>query len=289
MPADQSYRDRLLTIYDDTIESLEQHNIPREVVDYRVGYRTPRRPTAAHSDFLINRQFGDWTETLLRTSFNAQVENYKAVRYGAGGNLIAGDPGFIEMFTSYHAEIRRIGKRPDLLIFDRDIKSQMNLPDDISEFESSGLVEIARRSARALEVRSSRYLAARYRQVKEKDQSFTPKLEDLPILTHWIAEHGIPCFYTQVFFDEAYMISFEKILEIICDTGVEHIDKVARNQGKSTFYIPVSEGILIGQVIENPRWTAETKYMSDGRVIIYTTPSGGKMELRREILQFLDL
>jgi hypothetical protein len=199
MPTDHNYKDRILTLYDDVIESLEKHNIPREIVDYRAGYRTPRRPTAAFSDFLINRQFGDWTETLLRNSFNEQVENFKAVRYGAGGNLIAGDPGFIEMFTAYHAEIKRIGKRPDLLIFDRDTQSQLNLPDDISEFKSSSLLEIARKALSALEVRSSRYLAARYRQVKGKDQSFTPKLEDLAILTHWIAEHGIPSFYTQVF------------------------------------------------------------------------------------------
>lgn len=289
MPIDQQFRDQTLQMYEGALESLVKCGISRNIIDYRREYVTPRRPTAAHSDFLINRQLGDWIESLLRTSFNQQFEEHKAARYGAGGNLIAGDAGFREMFTDYHTEIKTIGKRPDLLIFNRENFGRLHLSDDISESEPPRLSEIARAATRAMEVRSSRYLAAVYRQVKGREQSFTPKLEDLPILTHWIVEHGVPCFYTQVFFDEVHMISFLKILQIIRETGDQYIDQVERNQGKSTFYIPVSEGALIGQIVEAPIWEAGVKSMNDGRIIIYATPHGGRMDLRRELIQDLGL
>lgn len=289
MPDSNLYRDRILKLYDSAIETLLECNIPRETIDYRLGYATPRRPTSAHSNFLINRQFGDWTEAVLCSAFNRQFREYRCVRYGAGGNLIAGDAGFAEMFREYHAEISSIGKRPDLMIFDNARARSLDLPDDISNFGALRLGETARAAKRAIEVRSSRYLAAQYRRVKEREQSFTPKLEDLPILTHWVAEHNVPCFYTQVFFDEAHTISFERILQIVQQTGDEYIERVQRNQGKSTFYIPVTEGLLIGNIVEAPVWEANIRSMNDGRIIIYTTPMGGRLELRKEFLQYLEL
>lgn len=280
----QRYGNHILRLYERTIEALMSCQIPSNIIDYRHEYTAPRRPTAAHSNFLINRQLGDWTESLLKIGFNHKFEEFKALRYGAAGRLVAGDVGFKEMFRKYHEEIREIGKRPDLLLFKREHIDNLNLPDDISEFEPSRLLEIAKVATRAIEVRSSRYLASKYRETKGKEQSFTPKLEDLPILTHWIVKHGVPCFYTQVFFDEVHMISFERILQIIQDTGDEYIRRMERNQRKSTFYIPVSEGVLIGQITDAPIWKAKTKVMSDGRVIIYATPQGGRMNVNMDML-----
>lgn len=289
MQSNEQYRNHILEVYDRAIEALVNCGISNDIIDYRRGYITPRRPTAAHSDFLINRQLGDWTETLLRASFNQQFEEFRAVKYGAGGNLIAGETGFTEMFEGYHNEIRTIGKRPDLLIYDHETISRLSLSDDISELEPSQLTGIARMARRAMEVRSSRYLAAEYRRVKRQEQSFTPKLEDLPILAHWIVEHEVPCFYTQVFFDEVHTISFERILQVIQETGDEYVKQVERNQRKYTFYIPVTEGILIGQITEAPTWEAKIKSMNDGRIIIYATPEGGRMELRKELIQYLGI
>lgn len=283
MPDAEEYKDRIIRKYDRVIDVLRGRGIERDVIDYRHGYITPRRPTAAHSNFLINRQLGDWSESILRQGLSDSFDEFKAVRYGAAGGLVAGDPSFKEMFQRYHEEIRRIGKRPDLLLFKREHVNELNLPDDISDFAASRLFDIARQATKAIEVRSSRYRASKYREVKEKEQSFTPKLEDLPILTHWIVEHEVPCFYSQVFFDEAHMISFEKILQIIQETGDEYIRRVERNQRKTTFYIPVSEGVHIGQITEDPRWEAKLKVMSDGRVIIYATPQGGRMEVDTEV------
>ena len=289
MLAKSDYAGEILKIYDDAVKALLRKGIKRENVDYRRGHKFPRRPSAAYSESLINQRLADWTETIFKTSFNQHSKNYVAVHYAAGGKLIAGESGFAEMFNKLHSEIRVIGKRPALLVFEKSTVKQLNLTEDISEMEPQRLIIMARKAARTLVVKPGRYLVAQYRKAKGQEQSFTPKLEDLPVITHWIAEHRVPCFYTQVFFDEAYMISFEKILRIIEETGTECMDEVDRNQGKSIFYIPVTEGVLIGRISEAPRWEASTKIMTDGRVIIYATPCGGKMELDDEMTQYLQL
>jgi hypothetical protein len=294
MSHSQTYKNYILQMYDAAIEKLVRSGISRDIVDYRLKYKaskykTPRAPTSAHSNFLINRQVGDWTEGLLRTSFNQQFKDFKAIKYGAGGNLVAGDDGFRDMFQDYHAELKAIGKRPDLLIFDKKTSDILNLPDDISEVESTHLTDIAKKAIAGLEVRSSKYLAAQYRRVKQKEQSFTPKLEDIPILTHWIAEHWVPCFYIQIFFDEIHMISFEKILQIIQNSGDKYIDQKERNQMKKTFYLPVTEGLHIGQIVYAPVWKADTKCTADGRIIPYAIPEDGRMEIRKDLIQSLRL
>jgi len=248
----QDYPTGILKLYEDAIEALVACKISREIVDFRRGYKKPRRPTAAFSSFLINRQFGDWSETLLRKEINNRLNGFKALKYGAGGRLIVGHPDFPKMFDEYHKELNEIGKRPDLIFFKEETVKKFNLLDDVSEWESKPLIEIAKLAVSAIEVRSSKYYASMYEKKKGKKQSYTPKLEDIPLLTHWVAVHGVPCFYAQVFMDEAHIISFEKILQIIQKTGNQYIGRMEKNQRKSTFYIPVSEGVLIGKVTENP-------------------------------------
>jgi hypothetical protein len=293
MSNNQSYGKHILQMYETAIEKLVNSGISRDIVDYRLKYKaakykSPRAPTSAHSNFLINRQVGDWTETLLRTSFDQQFKGFKAIKYGVGGNLVAGDDGFKDMFQHYHAEIKTIGKRPDLLVFDEETVVKLKLPDDISEFDSAPLTVIAKQAIAGLEVRSSKYLASIYRKVKQKEQSFTPKLEDIPILTHWIVEHSVPSFYVQVFFDEVHMISFEKILQIVQETGDKYIDQKERNQMKKTFYLPVTVGMQIGQIVDPPVWKAEQKCTADGRIIPYAIPENGRMELRNDLIRLLE-
>jgi len=280
----QNYKNYMLQLYESAIESLVECNIPREIVDYRYGYKKPRRPTAAFSEFLINRQLGDWTESLFKNEINRQLKGFKALKYGAAGRLIVGDPNFVTFFEKYHEELRKIGKRPDLLIFKEETVKSLNLPDDISDMDPSKLITIAKSAVAGIEVRSSRYYAAIYKERRGKEQSFTPKLEDIPILTHWVVEHEVPCFYAQIFFDEVHIISFEKILKIIAETGNHYIKRMEKNQRKSTFYIPLSNGVLVGKIEEPPNWKPVITKLDDGRVVIYVKPQGGKMTIYPDLL-----
>jgi hypothetical protein len=280
----QNYVSKFLDLYESAINALVKKGIKREVIDFRSEYKKPRQPTAAFSEFLINRQLGDWAETLLRVEINSKLKRFKALRYGASGRLIVGDPNFPKFFNTYHKEIKEIGKRPDLLFFKEEFIRKLNLPDDISDLTTTYLTELSKEAVAAMEVRSSRYYAAIYEKSTGKKQSFTPKLEDLPVLTRWIFLHAVPCFYSQVFLDEIYMISFERVLEIIENTGDEYLRSMEKNQRKWTFYIPVSEGVLIGKVKENPSWEAKLHILPDGRVIPYVFPKGGKMDINIDML-----
>lgn len=292
MSQNEKYAENILQSYNSAVEKLEETGVPRDFIDFRIKYaspkhKTPRPPTSAHSNFLINRQVGDWAENILRNSFNKQFNEFKAIKYGAGGNLVAGDQGFKQMFQDYHKEIITVGKRPDLLIFKEKTASTLNLTDDISEVEPDQLVEITKKALVGLEVRSSKYLASKYRLVKCKEQSFTPKLEDIPILTHWIIKHKVPSFYVQVFLDEVHMISFESILKIIIETGDKFIDQKERNQMKKTFYLPITLGQQIGRIVEAPGWKAEQKCTPEGRIIPYAKPVDGCLELRKDLAEII--
>jgi hypothetical protein len=77
----------------------------------------PKVPTQAFSDFVINRELGDWAEAIVLEGVNSSDCGLVAVPYGRQENLIAGEPGFTEFYRSYYEELRTWGKRPDLLIF----------------------------------------------------------------------------------------------------------------------------------------------------------------------------
>jgi len=108
----------------------------------------------ASSEFLTNKEQGDWAEQVVLNAINDNSLVYLASRYGRSESLAAGDPGFEEFYAAYQDELNRIGKRPDLLIFERTSVRD-------------GYVDIAdedtiRSAVAAIEVRSSSFLANRY-------------------------------------------------------------------------------------------------------------------------------
>lgn len=114
-----------------------------------------RLPTLASSEFLTNKEQGDWAEEIVYNAINQNSSEYRAVKYGRDDSLSAGDPGFAEFFEAYQAELNDIGKRPDLLVFRR-----ADLPDaDNLDLDNP---EIVRTAIAAIEVRSSSFLATRY-------------------------------------------------------------------------------------------------------------------------------
>ncbi|MGD0551881.1 MAG: AccI family restriction endonuclease [Sedimentisphaerales bacterium] len=120
---------------------------------------TGKPPTMANSEFLTNKEQGDWAEQIVFTAINENSPDYVAVKYGRSESLAAGDPGFQQFYQQYQDELNSIGKKPDLLIFRKaDISGKtLNLNDD--ETVSKAIV--------AIEVRSSSFLANRYSEFME--------------------------------------------------------------------------------------------------------------------------
>ncbi|MBQ9368083.1 MAG: AccI family restriction endonuclease [Victivallales bacterium] len=120
-----------------------------------------RAPASASSEFLTNKEQGDWAEQLVLSSINAASSDYVALQYGRSDSISAGDPGFAEFYAHYQEELNLIGKRPDILIFKRgDTPS-----DGLLDFENNALIS---KAVAAIEVRSSSFLSQKYAQYMER-------------------------------------------------------------------------------------------------------------------------
>lgn len=111
-------------------------------------------PTMANSEFLTNKEQGDWAEQIVFKAINEFSGDFFAIKYGHFESLAAGEDGFADFYQEYQEELNAIGKRPDLLIF-----KVSDFPDKIVDIEND---EHVRRAVAALEVRSSSFLAEKY-------------------------------------------------------------------------------------------------------------------------------
>jgi hypothetical protein len=249
-------------------------------IDLSIKRVRAKTPTQAFSEFLTNKEQGDWAEDLMLELLNKNLNRFKALSYGRKDNLIAGDEGFNEFYKNYQDELDEIGKCPDILIFKKDDATEKLISEIQSNLPRNSVIKLAKKALAALEVRSSAFLVEKYEKfIKGKDingrafLSFTPKVEDLAVIFKWIQVHEVPHYYVQVFFDRIYVISFEKILEIISDKKnlktKYFIEKNSKNQFKSTIHIDVNEGICLSKDVELPKHKSEIKELPRGRLLFH--------------------
>ena len=87
------------------------NNICKSIHTGLIDFDEPRSeasmPTQASSEFITNKQQGDWAEDVLFRAINGNSENIVAVRYGKSDNLVAGDEGFENFFNDYQFLLRK--------------------------------------------------------------------------------------------------------------------------------------------------------------------------------------
>lgn len=138
-------------MYKDEIFNLIS-NFPLEIdTNIKIG---GRRPTMVSSEFLTNKEQGDWAEQVVYKAINEYLDEYFAVKYGRSDAMAASDEGFTQFYAEYQNELNNIGKRPDILIFrTRDFpEKEVDTAND----------EHIRKSVAALEIRSSSFLSEKY-------------------------------------------------------------------------------------------------------------------------------
>ena len=319
-----------------------------------------RPPTMANSEFLTNKEQGDWAEQVVFKAINEFSSEYFAVKYGRSESIAAGEDGFADFYLEYQSELNRIGKRPDILIF-----KLTDFPNRNVDIEND---EHIRKAIVALEVRSSSFLIDKYtaymderqqvainkcttirnnilkgeygnllkrknkaiyklileatndtfkeldfrrpswsltqelrdlteflKELKENIKtlhkrdylSITPKMEDIALVNRWIQKYNVKHFYLQVFFDKAYIISFQDILELVSNDENEgnnfSIERDVKNQGKTTIKVNVKIGKEIIGKIDMPEHKSAMKELDRGRLLFYVTFKGGKGYLDNEI------
>lgn len=271
----------ILRLYLADVWELVPENIKKAIE----GAQDPRAPTQGSSDFIINRELGDWAEGVVRSAVNKAGLDVCAVSYGRRDRLIAGEPGFPELYSAHQSELKAIGKRLDLLIYRKD-----EAPSESFEGrDANDLIETVKKALLALEVRSSQQTLNKTRNPAEL--SFTPKVEDVGNVVKWIEFHDVPHYYVQVLFGRVYAIGFDRILELLADSPKSEkyrIARVVRNQFKSTIYIPLTSGQCLSTEFEQPQsLKASIKSLDNGRVVVIVEFSGGKVTFAETELQKL--
>lgn len=146
--------------YKDIINNICS-NIHTGLIDFSEPRSEASMPTQASSEFITNKQQGDWAEDVLFRAINDNSQNIIAVRYGKSDDLVAGDAGFEKFFNEYQTELDTIGKRPDILLFNkRDFDG--NFGYDISSHQNSEISDYVAKAIAGIEVRSSAFLINKY-------------------------------------------------------------------------------------------------------------------------------
>lgn len=135
--------------------------IPDTIVDFTIPRDRTSPPTQASSNFITNKEQGDWAEDLIYRAINETFEDYVVVRYGKSDDLVAGEVGFDEFYNTFQDELDTIGKRPDLLIFKKyDFDESLGF--DISKVKHSVITDYVKKAIAGLEIRSSAFLIDKY-------------------------------------------------------------------------------------------------------------------------------
>lgn len=146
--------------YKDIINEICE-NIHTGVIDFSEPRSKATKPTQASSEFITNKQQGDWAEDVIFRAVNGNSENIVAVKYGKSDDLVAGDDGFDDFFRKYQDELDTIGKRPDILLFNKEDFNPA-LGYDISSYDSNDIGEYVAKAIAGIEVRSSAFLIDKY-------------------------------------------------------------------------------------------------------------------------------
>ncbi len=146
-------------MYHELISNLVR-SVPSTILDMEIGRVRGRAPSQAFSEFLTNREQGDWAEKVIFEALNS-LDEYVALKYGRSDDIVAGEAGFPDFYAAYQDELDAVGKRPDILLFRRnDWKPDWGT--DISNRTRDELNGIVPHALAGLEIRSSSFLIGKY-------------------------------------------------------------------------------------------------------------------------------
>jgi type II restriction enzyme len=142
-------------------------------VDFSVERDKARTPTQASSNFITNKEQGDWAEDLITRAINETSTQFIAIKYGKSDATIAGEDGFDAFYQEFQNELDTIGKRPDILIFHKkDFDAKLGF--DISHVQHHTITDYVKKAIAGIEVRSSAFLIDKYEEtMRLKTDKFT--------------------------------------------------------------------------------------------------------------------
>jgi hypothetical protein len=235
-------------------------------------------------DFLARYDQGYWAERLARVCLD-QSRGHRAIPYGTPRSEPFTDMQSFRHYveTEFLLQAWSAGgrwKRPDLLMIPREVlraeKGNDAWTPDLQPFDNDHCRPYLEKATAAIEVETSLW------QVKRATVrlSFTVKKEDLEALRNWVSANRVPLFIVQVFYDCAHVLAFATLEEVIRlpAANPRHVAaKPDRTTKKETYKIPLSEGVLLGNIPE-PDVEGKVFKAPNGKVTVYGRLTGSAIE-----------
>lgn len=235
-------------------------------------------------DFLARYDQGYWAERLA-VGYLDRSRNCRAIPYGTSRSEPFHDMQTFRKYVENEFLLQswsRDGrwKRPDLLMVPRDVlradKGNDAWTPDLQHLDNDRCRPFVEQAKAAIEVEMSLW------QVKRTTVplSFTVKKEDLESLRNWVRSNkNVPLFVLQVFYDSAYALPFRTLEEVIASptTSPRHVPAMTdRFTKKETYKVPLSEGVLLGEIPE-PDVEGKVFKAPNGKVTVYGRLTGSNI------------
>ena len=251
-----------------------------------VATARPKRkaPPPRGLDFFIRWSQGAWAEKRVIEAINRD-HSWSAFQYGAS----RGDPKSFEEFKgeweAYQTAQGRMGKRPDVLVFDRSIVpeldakvsgglSNMKLQPDVN------LLGIPEKSLCGIEVETS-FWKALTAESKGLPLSFTLKEEDVAGIRQWMRIASKHILMVQVFLDSAWAIDLTGVIEDVARGAIKaQVDYKTR---KATYKIPLRKGVVFGTLEEVPVANLRILETERGQILPFPVFEGGRFAPTAEL------
>jgi hypothetical protein len=235
-------------------------------------------PVPRGGDFLARYDQGFWAERLARVYID-QSKVVRAIPYGTSRSEPFTDLDTFRKYAVCEALLQawasgKRWKRPDLLLIPREYLRKRKGNDmwtpDLLHLDNERCWEYVEVATGAIEVETSLW------QVKRATVplSFTVKEEDKGPLKNWVTTNKPPLYIIQIFYDQAYALSFRKLEWLITEGRIKAIPD--RFTEKPTYNAPLSEGFLLGDIPE-PDVEGRVFKAPNGRVTVYGRLTGSSI------------
>jgi len=266
------------------------------------------------SDFLMRWAQGRWSEEIVVRALNA-TDQFGVIPYGPS-TVAPEDPNELELFFEKMDVIGQEGKRPDLLLFDKEkfrwardeLQNRLGDVEKAPETPSSQLLHVIAKARVALEIENSLWVTekmpgfgkpfSRYTRGKNKGRlkpagiipTIIVKEEDVSRLRQWEADHGVPIYVVHIFYDRGYFTKFSEVLGLLesGEVGMEaqrftNPDGTA-STSKQIVKVPYVLCREFGTV-SGPTLVPQTFVDKNGKVMTYVTFSGGEIDLSPAVFE----
>ncbi len=252
---------------------------------------------------------GFWAEQHIISAINGSGE-FRAVPYGKSGVSTAKDLKEKQAYWDLHKERESFGKRPDLLVFEREVYENLTenpktqtLLDNLPNNLESDIQKIIEKSLFGIESEASIWQGEKMnhygRNWFEKTGKLKPlseiktwtaptvivKDEDLQPLIDWQSYYEKPIYIVHLFYDMAFMLDFSKLREYI-ETGIVKGEEFNYGQASKiiykTFYGLATEFGKFTELAEIIPFVSQT---SGGKFEADLYFEGGKIDINQATIE----